>query len=352
MTRAKVADFPVGLLYLADELGQTLTDRLNETEPFRDRRGRWLKIVAEHVEITEMDVDYRTKYRVLVDRCSHILPQAIGAFMIFAHQGVHVINNPLSFQYFIATKDVGFAVCRALGVSVPDTIVLPQQKNRFLKEPTQFRYHRHFDWDSIIQRIGFPAFLKPAEGRGARKVWKVRNEEELLHYYNESGEDVMTLQKAVPSEHEWQVRCLCLGRKIIPIKYTFRPNDWSTYEYEENFLSPETGRRVLEQAKVINRAFGYEMNSVEFIIDSEGEPWAIDFNNPVPDGRPKALGPVYFNDYVEGLKARVLEIAHDPPPYPFLPAEVNRLSEIARLSKPPAEKFALALAEADKYYRW
>ncbi|MBI4872074.1 MAG: hypothetical protein HY814_10970 [Candidatus Riflebacteria bacterium] len=352
MSQSRPLDFPVGLLYLDDELGTVLTQRLNETEPFRDSTGSLRKLVAEHIEIAEMDVDHRTKYRVLVDRCSHLLPQAIGAFMMFAHQGVHVINNPLSFQYFIATKDVGFHICRSLGISVPDTIVLPPHTNPALRDPKYFRYHRHFDWAAIIRRLGFPAYLKPAEGRGARKCWKVHNADELLHYYNQSGSDVMTLQRAVESGHEWQVRCLCLGRKIIPIKYTFRALDASTYEYEEGFLSPETGRLVLDQAKVINRAFGYEMNSVEFMLDSQGQPWAIDFNNPVPDGRRKQLGEVFFNDYVNGLLDRVLEVAKDPPPYPFLPAEVNRYAEIARLDKSPAEKFRLALDEANKYYRW
>lgn len=352
MTRSKPIEFPVGLLYLTDQLGSELTDRLNEMEPFEDSKGQLLKIVAEHVLITEMDVDYKTRYKVLIDRCSHLLPQAIGAFMIFAHQGVHVINNPLSFQYFISTKDVGYAICKALGVRIPETIVLPPKENPALKEPELYQHHRPFEWEEIIERVGFPAFLKPAEGRGARKCWKVNTPDELIYHYNESGTDVMTLQAAVPSNHEWQVRCLCLGRTIIPIKFTFRYLDGSTYEYEEDFLSPETGKMVLDQAKVINRAFGYEMNSVEFMIDKEGIPWAIDFNNPVPDGRIKALGSVYFNDYIEGLKKLVTEIAFDPPEYPFLPAEVNRMAEIARKTIPPEKRFELALAEANKYYKW
>ncbi|MBI4872407.1 MAG: hypothetical protein HY814_12675 [Candidatus Riflebacteria bacterium] len=348
----KTQDYPVGLLYLDDELGTELHKRLNATIPFQDKDGVWKKVVAEHIEITEMDIDHRAKYRVLVDRCSHLLPQAVSAFMMFAHQGVHVVNNPLSFQYFIATKDFGFHVCRALGISVPDTIVLPPKVNPYLKDPRYFRYHRHFDWDSIIQRIGFPAYLKPAEGRGARNCWKVRNADELLHYYDQSGSDVMTLQRAVPSPHEWQVRCLCLGRKIVPIKYTFRDRDWSTYEYSEGFLSPETGHKVLEQAKIINRVFGYEMNSIEFMLDEQGEPWAIDFNNPVPDGRRDKLGEVYFNDYVNGLLDLVLEVARENPPYPFLPSELNTYAEIARMDCPTKEKYRLALEEANKYYRW
>ena len=66
----------------------------------------------------------------------------------------------------------------------------------------------------------------------------------------------------------------------------------SRYFFEEAFLSAETGRKVLDYAKVINRAFGYEMNPIEFIIDRQGEPWAIDFNNPVPDSRREVLGEV------------------------------------------------------------
>ena len=33
---------------------------------------------------------------------------------------------------------------------------------------------------------------------------------------------IMTVQKMVDTETEWHVRCICVGKKIIPIKYIFR----------------------------------------------------------------------------------------------------------------------------------
>jgi len=91
------------------------------------------------------------------------------------------------------------------------------------------------------------------------------------------------------------------------------------------------------------------MNSVEFMIDNNGTPWAIDFNNPVPDGRLRALGSVFFNDYQNAFIERVKEVVFNKPKYLFLP-NLNNYSEIAQMDISKKEKFELAVKEANKYY--
>ena len=125
--------------------------------------------------------------------------------------------------------------------------------------------------------------------------------------------------------------------------------DMSEYIFDPDFLTPEQGKKIIESSRIINRAFGYEMNSIEFIIDKNGEPWAIDFNNPIPDGRANVLGPVFFNDYQNAFIERAIEIAKYRPKYLFLP-KLNEFSEIAQMKISKEEKFDLALAEANKYY--
>ena len=200
-----------------------------------------------------------------------------------------------------------------------------------------------------MEKVKFPCIIKPAGGRAAIAVNKAHNMEELIHYYNESKEMIMTVQSIVESDNEWQIRCICVGRKIVPIKYIFRQMDGSEYIYDPDFLTPEQGKKVIESARIINRAFGYEMNSVEFIIDKDGEPWAIDFNNPIPDGRASVLGPIFYNDYQTAFVERAIEVAKYKPKYLFLP-KLNEYSEIAQMKISKEEKFNLALEEANKYY--
>jgi hypothetical protein len=91
------------------------------------------------------------------------------------------------------------------------------------------------------------------------------------------------------------------------------------------------------------------MNSVEFILDHQGVPWAIDFNNPIPDGRREALGDDFYQDYQEALVDFVKQVAYEQKPSYFLP-DLNPYSRIAQMSCSLEEKYKLALQEANLYY--
>ncbi len=341
--------FNVGLIYFNEEFGKHLEERLNAQEAFENLNGELVKLNAEHVAIHEIGLDFDSKYEMLVDRASHYFKHSMGVFMMYAFKGVRVVNNPMSFHYFIANKDLGFFVAHQLGVNVPPTYVLPPKKTKYLQTPEDFKHHKVFDWHVMTKEVGFPCILKPAEGRAAFHVSKAEHIDELWHQYDMSGERIMTLQKMVPTKHDWQIRCICVGRTIIPIKYIFRDLDASEYIYEEGFLTEEQGNKVVNMARVINRAFGYEMNSVEFILDEEGEPWAIDFNNPVPDARREKLGDVFYNDYADAFVRLARETAMKSQPAPYLPC-LNEYAEIARKDISREERFKEALALANEYY--
>jgi hypothetical protein len=124
--------------------------------------------------------------------------------------------------------------------------------------------------------------------------------------------------------------------------------DASEYLTDKNFLTKEQEEYIINCCKIINRAFGYEMNSVEFFIDEEGIPWAIDFNNPIPDGRKHVLGE-FYEFYQNSLVKRVIEVAKNEPKYLFLP-NLNVFSEIAQMNTSKKNKFNLALNKANEYY--
>ena len=341
--------FKVGIIYFNEEFGKHLENRLNSQEPFLNTKSELVELKAEHVAIHEIGLDFEPSYQMLIDRASHYFKHSMGVLMMSSYKGVRVVNNPMSFHYFIANKDLGFYVAHQLGVNVPPTYVLPPKKTKYLKTAEDFRHHRVFDWQKMVDDVGFPCILKPAEGRAAFHVSKARNINELWQQYDGSEERIMTLQEMVPSNDDWQIRCICVGRSIIPIKYIFRENDASEYIFEEGFLSLEQGEKVVNMARVINRAFGYEMNSVEFILDKDGEPWAIDFNNPVPDARREKLGDVFYNDYAEAFVRLARETAMEGETAPYLP-HLNDYAEIARRDIPSEERFEEAFNLANSYY--
>jgi len=344
----EIKEFNVGILAFNEKIAEDLQDKLNKTEPFEDIDGYLWKIKGENIFIHEIDITYETKYKVILDRRSHILKHAMGILMFYAYSGVYIINNPLSFYYFKSNKDCAFGMMHRLGINIPKTCILPPYITPLLS-PDEFKYHLEINWEKIVSYVGFPCYIKPAAGRGAINVNKALNLQELRDFYSQSGEEIMVVQQAIQSPYEWQLRCLCIGRKIIPMKYIFRTEDRSEYIFAEDFLSPDTGQMVMNICKVINRAFGYEMNTIEFIIDEEGIPWAIDFNNPVPDARPRTLGEIFYRDYLESLYNHILYIAKNKISFSFLP-ELNVYSEISRMPLTKEEKFKKALEVAGKYY--
>ena len=83
----------------------------------------------------------------------------------------------------------------------------------------------------------------------------------------------------------------------MPIEYDPKER---RYIVSHDHLSPELGERVIEDARKINRALGYDMNSVEFAI-KDGIPYAIDFMNPAPDMDINSITPHYFEWAVKSM---------------------------------------------------
>jgi hypothetical protein len=342
-------NFRIGLLYFQEAFSKELEFRLKQIHPAQDHNGEPLKFEVEHIPISEYNLDGPPRYDLVLDRASHYFPLGKSMFMMMAYRGTHIINNPFSFHYFISRKDMGYYMAHQLGVHVPETYVLPMQETPHFKKD-DFVHHRHFNWNQIIERVGFPCFIKPANGRGARGVHECANADELLSAYEDSGTEVMVVQSKVDSPYPWQVRCLCLGRQILITKYIFRKFDQSEYLEDENFLSDDVIEQVVNQSRVINRSMGYEMNSVEFYLDENHTPWAIDFNNPIPDGRLEALGPYWYESYLCAMMQMILKATQRPDRPDFIP-DVNPYANIARLDIPREKRFQKALSLANEYYQ-
>ncbi|PCJ20721.1 MAG: hypothetical protein COB02_04125 [Candidatus Cloacimonadota bacterium] len=341
--------FRVGLIYFQEAFSKDLQYNLSCQKTVINSDGEEVQIISEHISISEYNLDMKSNYDLILDRASHYFKLALSQFMMYAHQGTRIVNNPLSFHYFMERKDMGYYIAHQLGVNVPPTYVLPTCKTPHF-ENEDFIHHQHFNWEKIIEEIGFPCFLKPANGRGARNVHHCRNRMELMTAYEGSGSEIMTLQSKVDSPHEWQIRCICLGKEILVCKYIFRDMDQSEYIVDDNFLSEESKQSIIDQTKVINRCMGYEMNSVEFFLDQEGIPWAIDFNNPIPDGRLEALGEFWYKKYQKATVQLILDAAYENKPSNFIPEEINEYAKIAQMDCSKKEKFKIALKKANLYY--
>jgi hypothetical protein len=265
-------------------------------------------VFAEYVKLGGTQANEPCPYAVIIDRISHEIPYYRTYLKNAMLQGAYLINNP--FWWSADDKFFGTSLADKLGVAIPKTVALPSHSyiEGVINESLR-NLEYPIDWDKLIGHVGLPAILKDVWGGGWKHVYVVHTKEELLYHYNKTGTLCMMLQEFI----DWDqfVRCLCIGQEeILPIKYDPKERK---YHVDHHHLTPELGNRIIEDARTINRALGYDMNSIEFAV-RDGIPYAIDFTNPAPDMDVNSLTPHYFEWAVKKMADLAIARALNPIP--------------------------------------
>ena len=266
-------------------------------------------VVAEFVKLGGTRMDDPSPYAVLIDRISHEVPYYRTYLKHAVLQGVTVVNNP--FMWTADDKLFEASLATKLGVASPKTVALPNKDYvpGIVHDESLRNLIYPLDWQGIVDYVGMPCVLKDAHGGGWRDVWVCHTMDELIQHYNESGRMTMIVQEFI--QYERFVRCLVLGQEeVLPMKYDPRERK---YHVEHEHLSPELGRRVVEDSLTLVRALGYDMDSMEWAI-RDGIPYAIDFMNPAPDMDIYSLTPEYFAWTVQHMASMAINLARHPRP--------------------------------------
>ena len=264
-------------------------------------------VTVEFARIGATAMEQRIPYDVLIDRISHEVPYYRTYLKKAVLEGVTVVNNP--FMWSADDKFFGATLATKLGVTSPRTVALPNKS--YVPGIVQSESLRNLefplDWGALVEEVGMPCILKDAHGGGWKEVYVCRSREELLHHYDHSGLLTMIVQEFI----HWDqfVRCLCLGQEeILPMPYDPRER---RYLVEPGYLSPELEARIVQDARTLVKALGYDMNSIEFAIRG-GVPYAIDFMNPAPDMDVNSLTPTYFEWTVKTMADMAIRLAKKP----------------------------------------
>ncbi|MBI4470398.1 MAG: hypothetical protein HY650_13865 [Acidobacteria bacterium] len=266
-------------------------------------------VVAEYLIMDGTRITERCGYRVLIDRISHEIvcyqPYLKHAVLC----GAHVINNP--FWRIADDKFFGTSLAHQLGVAVPKTVVLPSKsypEGVVTESLSNLVYP--LDWRAMVEYTGLPAVLKPHWGGGWKQIHRVDTLEELWRAYDSTGQLCMILQEFIAWEQ--YVRCICVGKdRVLVTTWDPRRPHQERYRQEDPPIEPALHEQLVEKTLRLNRALGYEMNTVEFAI-RDGIPYAIDFMNSAPDFDIASLGPVYFDWVVNAMADLVIEKARNP----------------------------------------
>ncbi len=284
-----------------------LIDKINE-------RGGG-EVVAEFVKVGGVRLDEELRYDVIIDRISHEIPFYRAFLKRAALEGTYVINNP--FWWSADDKFFNFSLAIKLGVAIPKTVLLPQ-KDYIDGVTSESLRNLEFplDWEAIVAHTGLPAIIKPFDGGGWKNVSRVNTLEELWAVYDTTETLCMTLQEFVAFDQF--VRCYCIGQEDVMIMpYDPRQPYLSGEQYinDPTYLSEELAARIHADVLTLNRALGYDINTVEFAI-KDGIPYAIDFMNPAPDAELASVGEFYHNWVVDSVTKLVLRKLGEGRPEP------------------------------------
>ncbi len=283
---------------------QAFIDRVNEMGT---------GVTAELIRLGGTHLDDDIEYSVIVDRMSHEAPYYRAYLKKAVADGVTVINNP--FWWSADDKFFECIVAQKLGVAVPKTVVLPTKTYEAdVIDESLRNLVFPMPWQDFINYTGLPAVLKPAVGGGWKNVSIVHSLEELWRAYDASGHLLMILQEFIKFEN--YARCFVIGQdQVLVSRYDPARSHWDRYVPGDDGLDPELRQRIVDDCVTLNRALGYDMNTVEFAI-RDGVPYAIDFLNPAPDFDQRSITPGYFEWVVQHMADLVIERALHPPAPP------------------------------------
>jgi hypothetical protein len=269
------------------------------------------EITAEFVQLGGVRMAEPSRYAVIVDRISHDVPFYRAWLKNCALSGAYIINNP--FWWSADDKFFNYSLAHKLGVAIPPTVILPHKEHPPGTTERSMRNLQYpLDWETVFDYVKFPAFLKPFDGGGWRDVHRVNTREELFSAYDQTRTLCMTLQAAVNFKEYF--RCYVVGQQDVHIMpYDPRSPFHERYVKRPPAYDPALLQRVEHDARLLCRALGYDLNTVEFAVEDD-VPYAIDFMNPAPDADLHSVGQANFDWIVGRVAELAVKRALEPPP--------------------------------------
>jgi hypothetical protein len=244
---------------------------------------------TERVFNEPFDLRYEPRYALVIDRLAwwYDLPRE-WLKKIALKDDVYLLNNPFTFQSM--EKHSAYVAMMRLGLKVPDTWMVPHKsptpipRFEYMKEKfadVASKYNAPFDLREIGEQVGYPLYMKPFDGGQWVGVTRVGNADELQARYDESGERLMHLQKAV-DDFDVFVRSLSIGAETMAMHFSPDNPMHEHYSVRHDFLAPELGREVVTISRLVNAFFRWEFNSCETLVRG-ADVFPIDYANASPD---------------------------------------------------------------------
>ncbi len=273
----------IGLLLGTEEdWPRAFEEILRRLGPVPGPTGSWHEFDCERISIEPFSLRDRPRYDLAVDRLAYwYYHPREWLKKVALMDNVYLLNSPFTFQSM--EKHAAYCAMMRLGLKVPETVLVPFKhpvdNSRYAY--TSARYNQPFDLDAIAERIGYPLYMKPYDGGAWRGVSRIGNPGELHAAYDQSGEMLMHLQKAIEG-YDVFARSLSIGAETMVMRFQPEQPMHLRYAVDHNFLSADAGAEVLTIGRLVNSFFRWEFNSCETLV-KDGQVHPIDYANACPD---------------------------------------------------------------------
>jgi len=255
---------------------------LRHLGPVRGTGGTRHVFDCERITIEPFGLRDRPRHRLVIDRLAYwYYHPREWLKKVALMDGVYLLNSPFTFQSM--EKHAAYCAMMRLGLRVPDTVLVPYKNpvDNARYAYTAARYNRPFDLDALARRIGYPLYMKPFDGGAWRGVSRISNPDELHAAYDQSGEMLMHLQKAI-DDYDAFARSLSVGAETMVMRFEPEQPMHLRYAVDHSFLSPQAGAEVVTIGRLVNAFFRWELNSCETLV-KDGVVYPIDYANACPD---------------------------------------------------------------------
>jgi hypothetical protein len=272
----------VGLLLGAEEDWPQAFEAISSRLGVFSYQGADHELEIERVHIHPFNLRDEARHQVIIDRLAYwYYHPREWLKKVALMDEAYLLNSPFTFQSM--EKHSAYCALMRLGMNVPDTVLVPYKNpiDNVRWAYTSRSYNDAFDLATIAEQMGYPLFMKPFDGGGWRGVSKVRNRDELMAAYDDSGEMLMHLQKSV-EPFDVFARALTIGPETMVMN--FRPDQpmHSRYAVDHEFLSPTVGQEAVTITQTVNAFFRWEFNSCEMLVQGDTV-MPIDYANACPD---------------------------------------------------------------------
>ena len=272
----------IGLLLGTEEDWPTAFEEiLRRLGPVPGPDGTRHALQCERITIEPFGLRDRPRYDLVIDRLAYwYYHPREWLKKVALMDGVYLLNSPFTFQSM--EKHAAYCAMMRLGLKVPDTVLVPYKNpvDNARYAYTAARYNKPFDLDAIARQIGYPLFMKPYDGGAWRGVSRIANPAQLHAAYDQSGEMLMHLQRAI--DFDVFARSLTIGAETMVMRFQPDKPMHERYAVDHSFLDPQAGAEVVTIGRLVNAFFRWEFNSCETLV-KDGEVYPIDYANACPD---------------------------------------------------------------------